>query len=189
MFSGNVPLIPPREVRRPAPECRGGASLLASAPRALLTVGHYPECMPGGMYDFSGEQLLDREQVRRRLRRMTDDQLRRWGSATRYICTPAANLGQPWISDLHPARRFRSVESLLMLRDHASRSRSTAGLEQPNAVPGHVVGVQYPAWLRRDQRSQNALAARRAAGPAGRARARARRRRRTRARPGAKSRS
>jgi hypothetical protein len=47
------------------------------------------------MYDFSGEKLLDREQVRRLLQRMTDDQLRRWGAAARYMCSPEANLGQP----------------------------------------------------------------------------------------------
>jgi hypothetical protein len=47
------------------------------------------------MYDFSGEKLLDREQVRRRLQRMTDAQLRRWGAAARYMCSPTANLGQP----------------------------------------------------------------------------------------------
>jgi hypothetical protein len=47
------------------------------------------------MYDFSGEKLLDREQVRQRLQRMTDAQLRRFGSAARYMCSPEANLGQP----------------------------------------------------------------------------------------------
>jgi hypothetical protein len=47
------------------------------------------------MYDFSGEELLDPEQVRRRLERMTDAQLRRWGGAARYMCSPAACLGQP----------------------------------------------------------------------------------------------
>jgi hypothetical protein len=30
--------------------------------------------MPGGMYDFAGGKLLDREEVRQRLRRMTDEQ-------------------------------------------------------------------------------------------------------------------
>jgi hypothetical protein len=40
--------------------------------------------MPDGMYDFAGGRLLDREEVRQRLRRMTDEQLRRFGAAARY---------------------------------------------------------------------------------------------------------
>jgi hypothetical protein len=51
--------------------------------------------MASGMYGFSGESLLDREEVRRRLRRMSDDQLRRWGGSARHMCSPEANLGQP----------------------------------------------------------------------------------------------
>ena len=47
------------------------------------------------MYDFSGEKLLDCEQAPRRLERMADAQLRRWGAAARYMCSPTANLGQP----------------------------------------------------------------------------------------------
>jgi len=42
------------------------------------------------MYDFAGGELLDREEVRQWLRRMTDDQLRRWGAAARYMCSPQA---------------------------------------------------------------------------------------------------
>jgi hypothetical protein len=44
-----------------------------------------------------------------------------------------------------------------MLRDHTLEVALDRGLEQPDAVPGHVVGVQYPAWLRRDERLENAL--------------------------------
>jgi hypothetical protein len=47
------------------------------------------------MYDFADGRLLDREEVRQRLRRMTDDQLRRYGAAARYMCSPQANVGQP----------------------------------------------------------------------------------------------
>jgi len=45
------------------------------------------------MYDFADGRLLDREEVRQPLRRMTDDQLRRYGSAARYMCSPHANVG------------------------------------------------------------------------------------------------
>jgi hypothetical protein len=47
------------------------------------------------MYDFAGGRLLDREEVRQRLRRMTDEQLQRFGAAARYMCSPQANLGKP----------------------------------------------------------------------------------------------
>jgi hypothetical protein len=46
------------------------------------------------MYDFSSEKLLDREQVRRRLERMTDDQLRRWGASARR-CAHCSALAGP----------------------------------------------------------------------------------------------
>ena len=47
------------------------------------------------MYDFADGRLLDREELRQRLRRMTDDQLRRYGAAARYMCSPRANVGKP----------------------------------------------------------------------------------------------
>jgi hypothetical protein len=45
--------------------------------------------MPGSMYGFSSERLLDRDEVRQRLRRMNDNELRRWGAAARYMCSPS----------------------------------------------------------------------------------------------------
>ena len=63
--------------------------------------------MPGSMYDFSSDRLLDREQVRQRLRRMTDDQLRRWGAAARYMCSLWANFGEP------PRQNFVQLEEAI----------------------------------------------------------------------------
>jgi hypothetical protein len=38
---------------------------------------------------------FDIEQLRARLRKMTDDQLREFGKAAQYMVTPWANLGKP----------------------------------------------------------------------------------------------
>ena len=43
------------------------------------------------MYDFAGENELDLEALRARLRRMSDRVLLRFGRAARYMCSPAAN--------------------------------------------------------------------------------------------------
>lgn len=48
-----------------------------------------------GMHEFAQDKLLDRADVRRRLERMDDDALRRFGKAARHMCTPEANLGEP----------------------------------------------------------------------------------------------
>jgi hypothetical protein len=47
------------------------------------------------MYDFANEGTQDLEQLRRRLSRMHDHALRRFGSAARYMCSPEANMGKP----------------------------------------------------------------------------------------------
>ena len=46
------------------------------------------------MYDLAGENELDREALRARLRRMSDTELFRFGRAARYMCSPAANHGK-----------------------------------------------------------------------------------------------
>jgi hypothetical protein len=46
------------------------------------------------MYDLAGEKGLDLEALRARLRRMNDQELLRFGKSARYMCSPAANLGQ-----------------------------------------------------------------------------------------------
>jgi hypothetical protein len=38
---------------------------------------------------------IDLEQLRARLRKMTDEELRRFGRAARFMCSPRANLGKP----------------------------------------------------------------------------------------------
>ena len=46
------------------------------------------------MYDLAGENELDLEALRTRLRRMSDRDLLRFGKSVRYMCTPEANLGK-----------------------------------------------------------------------------------------------
>jgi uncharacterized protein YjiS (DUF1127 family) len=41
------------------------------------------------------DRLLDRNQVRLRLARMSDQQLEQFGRDARYMCSPKANLGKP----------------------------------------------------------------------------------------------
>jgi hypothetical protein len=46
------------------------------------------------MYDLAGENGLDLEVLRERLRRMSDRELLRFGKSARYMCSPEANLGK-----------------------------------------------------------------------------------------------
>ena len=46
------------------------------------------------MCDLAGENGLDLEALRARLRRMSEQELSRFGRAARYMCSPAANLGK-----------------------------------------------------------------------------------------------
>ena len=46
------------------------------------------------MYDLAGENGLDLEALRVRLRRMSDRDLLRFGKSARYMCTPEANLAK-----------------------------------------------------------------------------------------------
>ena len=46
------------------------------------------------MYDLVGENGLDLEALRAKLRRMTDRELLRLGKSARYMCSPEANLGK-----------------------------------------------------------------------------------------------
>jgi hypothetical protein len=47
------------------------------------------------MYDFARDNPIDRDQLRERLQRMTDDALLRFGRSARYMCSPQANAGKP----------------------------------------------------------------------------------------------
>jgi len=44
---------------------------------------------------LSTEQPIDLEQLRKRLAKMPDAELRKFGEASRFMCPPDANLGQP----------------------------------------------------------------------------------------------
>jgi hypothetical protein len=44
---------------------------------------------------LSTEQPIDLEQLRQRLAKMTDAALRRFGDASKFMCSPGANLGKP----------------------------------------------------------------------------------------------
>ena len=46
------------------------------------------------MYDLSGENELNLEALRARLRRMSDRDPLRFGKSARYMCSPEANLGK-----------------------------------------------------------------------------------------------
>jgi hypothetical protein len=46
------------------------------------------------MYDLAGENELNLEALRARLRRMSDRELLRFGKSARYMCSPEANLGK-----------------------------------------------------------------------------------------------
>ena len=46
------------------------------------------------MYDLAGENGLDLEALRTRLRRMSDRELLRFGKSARYMCSPEANFGK-----------------------------------------------------------------------------------------------
>jgi len=60
------------------------------------------------MYRFAAGGPMDLEEVRDRIRRMTDEQLLSYGKAAAYMCTPKANLGHPpleaFLIQLHEAR-------------------------------------------------------------------------------------
>jgi len=44
---------------------------------------------------FSGDEHIDLESLRARLRKMSDSELLRFGRAARSMCDPKTNLGQP----------------------------------------------------------------------------------------------
>lgn len=64
--------------------------------------------MAAGLTTSHFEGGLDAEKLRARLRRMTESELLDWGSAAAYMCSPAANLGDPprpaFVQQLEEAR-------------------------------------------------------------------------------------
>src|SRR5262245_17898706 len=83
--------------------------------------------MPDGMYDCANvnEELLDREEVRGRLRRMSDDKLRQWGAAARHLCSPEANFGKP------PRQNF-----VIQLEEAIAEWKRCHGPGAPQTSPG-----------------------------------------------------
>ena len=47
------------------------------------------------MYRFATDGALDIQDLRERLQKMNDAELRRFGQAARFMCSPKANMGQP----------------------------------------------------------------------------------------------
>jgi hypothetical protein len=70
------------------------------------------------MYDLAGENELDLEALRARLRRMSDRELLRFGKSACYMCSQEANLGK------EPRRVFvvqlREAENEWRHRERAS---------------------------------------------------------------------
>jgi hypothetical protein len=46
-------------------------------------------------YDFAKSTQIDREKLRERLRKMSNEELRKFGKASASMCSPKANLGKP----------------------------------------------------------------------------------------------
>ena len=72
------------------------------------------------MYDLAGENELDLEALRTRLRRMSDKALLRFGKSARYMCSPEANLGK------EPRKAF-----VIQLREAVKEWRR----RQPDSLP------------------------------------------------------
>jgi len=66
------------------------------------------------------EVPINREEVRERLRRMTDEQLREYGRACVHMCSPQANLGKP------PREAF-----VVQLEEAKVEYRQNIGLSEP----------------------------------------------------------
>jgi hypothetical protein len=47
------------------------------------------------MHRFALDVPVDLKQLRERLRKMSDEQVHRFGQAAQYMCSPAANGGKP----------------------------------------------------------------------------------------------
>ncbi len=50
-------------------------------------------------HDFAKSTPIDRDKLRERLRKMSNEELRKFGKASAYMCSPKANLGKPPAED------------------------------------------------------------------------------------------
>ena len=72
--------------------CPGGTGSRGGTSTARRVARH----SGGGlMYDLAGENGLDLDALRARLRRMSERELLSFGRAARYMCSPTANLAKP----------------------------------------------------------------------------------------------
>jgi hypothetical protein len=88
---------------------------------------------------------IDLERLRVRLRGMTDEQLRRFGKAARYMVSPYANLGKPplpaFVNQLGEARaewRRRHPKSTSPANSRQSRSSCSGSLVKAGVDPSLI---------------------------------------------------
>src|SRR5260370_6923366 len=81
-----------------------------------------------GFYD------LDLEALRIRLRKMNDQELRRFGLAARFICSPGANLGKP----------PRQVFVIQLEEARAERERKKTEKENKNSQAREATPILFP---------------------------------------------
>jgi hypothetical protein len=78
------------------------------------------------MYRFAAGGPMDVEELRDRIRRMTDDQLLTYGKAAAYMCTPKANLGRPPREEFLVQREEARAEWRRRKSDNATGGRRSA---------------------------------------------------------------
>jgi hypothetical protein len=66
--------------------CRCGKTISASRPTCLACEGK----IKSAVNTCARDKVLDRDEVRTRLRSMSDDTLKQFGKAARYMCSPQA---------------------------------------------------------------------------------------------------
>ena len=64
-------------------------------PESVKLLSRLPPRKPAVSIGFSGDEHIDLESLRARLRKMSDSELLRFGRAARSMCDPKTNLGQP----------------------------------------------------------------------------------------------
>jgi hypothetical protein len=78
----------------------------------MMAVAQMPTEPVNNRSHLSGDTTVNREELRARLRQMTDNELRRFGRAAQNMYSPEANRGklprQEFVIQLEEARRIRS---------------------------------------------------------------------------------
>jgi len=60
-----------------------------------MDIARMPITPMNDLSHFSGDTTVNREELRARVRKMTDNELRRFGRAAQNLCSPEANRGKP----------------------------------------------------------------------------------------------